>query len=508
MFNSFIKFNLIRINPFLLADGYKMCHYDQYPEGIEWYLESWTPRKSRIEGINHVVLYGTQAIIQEITEIFETGFFERPIEEVMAEYDWVIQRLFGKTNPHFAKNYNDQHIRDLHKLGYLPIKIKSLPEGTMVPIKVPMFTIESTVSGYHWLVGYMETLLSAMIWSGMTSATIANLYKRILLTAANQSSDPKKVAWQAGDFSMRGMSSPESAIRTGGGHLLSFNLTATVPTLPYLKKYYDIQEDETDYSPSSEHSVMESFGHKERQAFLHLLEKVYPSGVATIVSDTYDFWEVVTVLLQDIEDQILNRNGKLLIRPDSGDPVKIICGDPEASDESVKKGLIECLWDIFGGTINEKGFKELDPHIGAVYGDSITPERAQLIVDGLMTKGFASTNVGLGVGSYTYQYKTRDTFGFALKAIAEIQNSEFKKIFKDPKTDTGGFKKSQKGLVAVVFEDNDYHLIDDLDPETYKQYQDRDCLKLVYQDGVWLKDRTFAEIKQYLAEESVRVYGI
>ncbi len=508
MFNNAAKFKLISINPFLLADGYKMCHADQYPKGIEWYLETWTPRKSRVEKINHVVLFGLQAIIQEVTEIFQSDFFDRPIEELMDEYDWIIQMLFSETNPHFANNYSDQHIRDLHKLGYLPIKIKSLPEGTMTPIKVPMFTIECTVDGYHWLVGYMETLLSSMIWSPMTSATIANLYKRILLKAAEKSSDPAKVIWQAGDFSMRGMNGPEAAIRTSGGHLLNFNMTATVPAVFYLKKYYDIKKDEVGYSPSTEHSVMESYGRDEKKAFLQMLEKVYPSGTFTIVSDTYNFWGVIDNLLPEIKNQIMNRDGRMLIRPDSGDPVKIVCGDPDYDNETIRKGLIERLWEIFGGTINDKGFKELDPHIGAVYGDSITPERAQLIVDGLIAKGFASTNIGLGIGSYTYQYKTRDTFGFALKAIAETQNSQFKKIFKDPKTDTENFKKSQRGLVAVLFEDNDYRLVDDLDPDTYKQYQDKDCLEVIYEDGKWLEDKTLVEVKQRLTEESIRVYGI
>jgi len=203
----------------------------------------------------------------------------------------------------------------------------------------------------------------------------------------------------------------------------------------------------------------------------------------------------------------MSRNGKVVIRPDSGEPVDIICGDKNTERETVQKGIVERLYEIFGGTINEKGYKELDSHIGVVYGDSITPDRAKRICEGLMNKGFASTNTALGIGSYTYQYVTRDTFGFALKGTAEVVDGKFKAIQKRPATDTGNFKKSQKGMVAVIWEDDDYRLVDNLNPETAKELDDKNLLKDFFIDGKFIYTNTFEEIREKLTTESKRVYG-
>lgn len=203
----------------------------------------------------------------------------------------------------------------------------------------------------------------------------------------------------------------------------------------------------------------------------------------------------------------MNREGKVIIRPDSGEPVDIICGDKDSDRDTIRKGIVERLFELFGGTINSKGYKELDSHIGVVYGDSITPDRAKRICDKLVNKGFASTNIILGIGSYTYQYVTRDTFGFALKGTAEIVNGKFKAIQKRPATDTGNFKKSQKGIVAVVFSENDYRLIDNLTPETVKNLDKENLLKDFFVDGKFAYTHTFDKIKERLAKDSKRIYG-
>jgi len=396
----------------------------------------------------------------------------------------------------------------LYKLGYLPIRIKALPEGTFVPIQVPMFTIENTLPEFYWLPGFLEVILSDSIWQPITDATIADHYKRILSDyAAQTGGNLSLVNNQAGDFSMRGMGSPEAAYRCGGGHLLSFNVSSTISVREYLKTYYLADSQVSLYAPSTEHSVMCSYGRDELAAYKQLITKVYPSGNVTIVSDSYDFWGVVDNVLPSIKDLVLARHGKVSIRPDSGDPVKILCGDNDAKGESVRKGLVERLYEIFGGEINTKGYKQLDPHIGAVYGDAITVDRARQICERLKTKGFASTNVVLGIGSYTYQYNTRDTLGFALKCTAEVRNGQFKPIFKDPKTDTGNFKKSHKGLVAVVLEDGEYRCIDELDPQTIQKLADANQLREVYANGEFVNIQTFADIKQRVSLESDRVYG-
>lgn len=500
-------FRAMSKNPILWTDGYKLCHKDQYPAHTEWVYETWTPRMSRIAGISHVAFFGLQGALAEISNSFDEYFFAQPEEAVVAQYEEAIREVFAMTNSNFASTHQSQHIRDLHRLGYLPIKVKALKEGSLVPIGVPMFTIENTHPDFFWLPGYLETQLSAYIWSPMTAATIADQYKRLLTGFAEKTGDVDKVFTQAGDFSMRGMGSPETAYRTAGGHLLSFGVSATLSVREYLKTYYGATSDVMMYTPSTEHSVMCSYGEQEVEAFRHLITEVYPSGNISIVSDTYDLWYVVDHVLPQLKDLIMGREGKVVIRPDSGDPVKIICGDPEADHETVQKGIVERLFELFGGTVNAKGFKELDPHIGVVYGDSITVERATKICEGLMANGFASTNTILGIGSYTYQYVTRDTFGFALKGTAEIVAGQFKAIQKRPATDTGNFKKSQKGMVAVVIENNDFRLIDDLNPTTIEQLNDSNLLKECFVDGAFVSTASFKEIRNRLQTESIRVYG-
>ncbi|MDM1294118.1 nicotinate phosphoribosyltransferase [Sphingobacterium sp. N143] len=501
MFKSMSK------NPILWTDGYKLCHKDQYPAHTEWVYETWTPRMSRIEGISHVVFFGLQGALAEITDSFDRYFFAQEEADVVAAYEEAIASVFASTNADFANTHQSSHIRDLHRLGYLPIKVNALKEGSLVPIGVPMFTIENTHPDFFWLPGYLETQLSAYIWSPMTAATIADRYQRLLTGFADQTGDVKKVFTQAGDFSMRGMGAPEAAYRTAGGHLLSFGVSATLSVREYLKTYYKAESDVMMYTPSTEHSVMCSYGEQETDAFRHLITEVYPSGNISIVSDTYDLWNVVDHVLPQLKELIMEREGKVVIRPDSGDPVKIICGDADSDCTTVQKGIVERLFELFGGTTNDKGFKELDPHIGVVYGDSITVERANKICQGLMEKGFASTNVILGIGSYTYQYVTRDTFGFALKGTAEIVDGQFKAIQKRPATDTGNFKKSQKGMVAVIDEANDFRLIDDLNPQTVAELKDKNLLQECYLDGKFVYMSSFEEIRNRLKTETIRVYG-
>ncbi len=516
-----MMFQQLTMNPALLTDGYKFCHKDQYPEGVQWTYETWTPRKSRIDGVTHSVFFGLQGALATLYWEWQRNFFERPLKTVMEEIEESLSGTFSVTNPEMVKDYDYSHFEKLHKLGYLPLRFQALKEGSFVPIGVPMFTVENTLPEFFWLPGYVETPLSCTIWQPMTDATIADKYKRILthyakLTGCNQSG---RVFNQGGDFSMRGMGSPEAAYRATPGHLLSFAGSATIGARNYLMAYYGAKRDVLAYAPSTEHSVMESYGRDEKKAILRLVTEVYPSGTVTIVSDTYNLWNLVDNVLTDpeVKEAIMKRNGKVNIRPDSGDPVKIICGDPivwgrEDLDERLKdfkmtisKGLVQRLYEIFGGTKNEKGYIELDSHIGAVYGDSITPERAKQMCEGMMEKGFITTSVGLGIGSYTYQYMTRDTLGFALKATAEVANGEFKEIYKDPATDSDKFKKSQKGIVAVVFENNEYKLIDGLNRKTVEGVKGN-LLEDVFVDGDFVRTQTFDEIRQRVASESERVY--
>lgn len=483
------------MNPLLLTDGYKVDHRRQYPEGTTLVYSNWTPRKSRIENVDEVVFFGLQYFIKKyIIEDFESSFFRQPKEEVVKKYARRINNYLGENQ------VGSKHIEDLHDLGYIPMVFKALPEGASVPVRVPMFTMYNTKPEFFWLTNYFETLLSAVIWLPCNSATIARQYRKVLDRFAKETSSvPEFVNWQAHDFSMRGMGGVEAAVTSAAGHLLSFTGTDTIPAIDFFEEYYNANSDKELIGGSvaaTEHSVMcMGTTEGEFETFERLITKVYPKGIVSIVSDTWDLWKVLTDYLPRLKNNIVSREGKVVVRPDSGDPIHILCGNPYGKTEEERKGVIKLLWDVFGGTINDKGYKELVPQIGAIYGDSITIERATKICEKLKEKGFASTNVVLGIGSFTYQYNTRDTFGFAMKATYGEVNGEGRAIFKDPITDDGT-KKSAKGLMKIELENGTYKLIDQVSWDEEKKGE----LKEVFRDGKLLIDYSLAGIRKTINE--------
>lgn len=513
------------INPLHMCDCYKLGHRDQYPEGTELVYSNLTPRSTAHANLgdsydDKIMFFGLQAFIKTfLIDAWNEGFFNLPKELVVATYRKRVEGILGPD----ALEYS--HIEALHDLGYLPIEIRALPEGTRVPTKVPVLTIHNTVPEFYWVTNYLETLLSAELWKTCTSATIAFEYKKILTKAAIRTGAPVDfVPLQAHDFSFRGMSGVDDARKSGAGHLTSFMGTDTIPAIDYI---YDLYAPSEDYQvpiglsvPATEHAIMSMAGKEDEiETFRRLITKTYPTGIVSIVSDTWDFWKVITEYLPTLKDEIMNRQpnaiglNKVVIRPDSGDPVDIICGTTsqwfrDTYDELVEwtpeqKGAIECLWETFGGTITDKGYKLLDEHIGLIYGDSITLDRAQEIVDKLEVKGFASTNVVFGVGSYTYQYVTRDTFGFAMKATAGKVNGEYREIFKDPKTDTGS-KKSAKGFIRVIRDsDGELILLDQQNPTVtlMDAHGGSSLLVPVFIDGHLNKDVGFDEVRATVDNE-------
>ncbi len=486
------------MNPILLTDGYKLDHRRQYPQGTTMVYSNWTPRRSRIEGVEEVVFFGLQYFLKKyVLEDFERHFFQQPKERVLAQYQRRVNCYLGENS------VGIQHIADLHDLGYIPMVFKAIPEGCSVPLRVPMFTMYNTLPEFFWLTNYFETLLSAVVWLPCNSATIARQYRLLLdRYAAETSTQPDFVDWQAHDFSMRGMGGMEGALLSGAAHLLSFTGTDTIPAIDLLEQYYgaDAERELIGGSvPATEHSVMcMGTATGEQETFRRLISEVYSTGIVSIVSDTWDLWKVLTEFLPALREDIAGRNGKVVIRPDSGDPVLILCGNPDGATEPERKGVVELLWDTFGGQINSKGYKELASCIGTIYGDSITLERAEQICERLKIKGFASTNVVLGIGSFTYQYNTRDTFGFAMKATYGEVNGEGRAIFKDPVTDDGT-KKSAKGLMQLRKENGRYHLLDEVSREEEKEGE----LKEVFRDGKLLTEFSLAEIRKNIRHQGV-----
>lgn len=480
----------MKIKPILLTDFYKVGHPPQYPKDTTVVYSNSTARKSRFANIDHMVFFGLQYFIKEyLIKYFNENFFEGSIDEILLDYKRRITHALGGDLPSY------DHIKKLHALGYLPIEIKALPEGASVPMRVPMLTIVNTLPEFYWVTNFLETIMSATLWQACTSATLAKEYRKILNRYAFETGMPREfVQWQGHDFSFRGMSSLESAVLSGMGHLLSFTGTDTIPAIDALEEYYhaDVTQELVGGSvPATEHSVMCS-GEKdsEIETFKRLITEVYPSGIVSIVSDTWDLWKVCTEYLSELKDIILARNGKVVIRPDSGIPELIICGNPDGATEAERKGVVELLWDVFGGTITDNGYKLLDSHIGTIYGDSITLERAEEICKRLKQKGFAS-QVVFGIGSYTYQYNTRDTFGIAMKATYVEVAGVGRNIFKCPVTDDGT-KKSATGLLKVdVNAAGEYILIDTVSKEDERTGE----LKTVFKDGKLIKEYSLAEIR-------------
>jgi nicotinamide phosphoribosyltransferase len=490
----------MNIFPLHATDFYKTGHYAQYPDKTEFVYSNFTCRSDKYltratRTTDHkVVMFGLQYVIKSLLiDIWDKNFFAQDEDEVVNRYE---RRMVGALGPGVV---NTDHIRALHKLGYLPIRIKALPEGALVNIRVPLFTIENTVSGFGWLTNYLETSISAELWQIVTSATTAYEYRKLFDYYANLTGGDKTfVPWQGHDFSARGMVGITGAAASGAGHLLSFTGTDTVAALDFLEEYYHGNGTFLGGSvPATEHSVM-CMGGKDDEigTFERLITEVYPKGIVSIVSDTWDFWDVITKFTHQLHTEIMARDGKVVFRPDSGDPVKIILGDPEAPcDSPAFKGAVQCLWNEFGGTLTDRGYKQLNSHVGLIYGDSISLERAEAILEGLRKKGFASTNIVLGIGSYTYQHVTRDSLGTAIKATWGQVNGESRNLFKQPKTDDG-MKNSACGLLRVEREHGNYVLYDKQTPEQ----KEKGHLTTVFEDGRLLVDQGVADIRKRLLE--------
>ena len=558
-------------NMMLLCDFYKIAHKNMYPKGITKLYSTWTPRSNKYFPSfdnEFVIWFGLQGFIKEyLIKQFNEYFFNRPIDEIIEEYTYYIHNTFDETA-------HTEHIKALHELGYLPIRIRALPEGTKVPYRVPCCTVENTHHEFAWLTNYLETLFSCNLWLPSTTATIAYEYRRILEKYIQKTSDNS--IWKhvgCGDFSFRGMASLEAAIISGAAFLTSFDKTSTIPSIKYLCENYnaDVSKEMVgSWSASVEHSCTTSnfaVDGNEEMFFIKMCKELYPNKPFSFVADSYDYWNFINNILRRNKKTVLEHNGRINIRPDSGDPEKIICGAADSwecfdSKESFENnyindqykiehyrsyvndeythgfkfsipiyieidkikyvvnwsyifnknvfeyriatieeiGSLNVLWNIFGGTINSKGYKVLDPHIGIVYGDAITIERCESICEHMEIMGYAVENVVFGAGSYSFQYNTRDTQGWAYKATyAEIDDKPIL-IYKDPKT-SDGTKKSQKGKV-IVYQDVDGNIkyIDGFKKgdAVVASSNGLDLLQTVFVNGQLIKEQSLNEIRNLI----------
>lgn len=512
-----------------LCDFYKTTHSNQYNKNVKYIYSNFVPRMSRIQGINEVVFFGLQAFcFDKLLHEVQCNFFELSREEFRNQlqiYKKHIQNSLGET----AKYVDFQKYEDLYNLGYLPVIIRGFKEGSVVTIKTPLFEIYNTDPKFAWVTNFLESYISAELWYPITVATFAFEYRKIVHDAYCNTVDfpiPEDYNGPSlsedlnylsrtnsgmSEFGTRGASSMDSAIKASIAFLTSFNKSANVAAGPFIQDYYDADPKSALGMVSTEHSVMCSnfaIDGDEETFFNKLITEIYPTGNISVVIDSYDDWNFIRNILPKFKEKIIQRDGCVGIRFDSGNVVDQICNG------------VQALWDIFGGIINTKTYKVLDPHIKLIYGDSITINRAKTIYKKLEEMGFAASNVSLGAGSFSmlcyedengtlYPF-TRDTFGIAIKAThcVTVDENGLRKeipIFKDPKSDNENFKRSYKGRVAVVYQESvrgneKYQIVHSgLDSEIPIEIEERNELAhIYYKDGSAFKVNKWSEINDRL----------
>lgn len=479
----------------LMSDTYKHTHPRMYPKNLNKLVSYLTVRKNMSESFDKMVFTGLQPFIMDyLIEGFNEQFFNKPLSYVEEQYKEYLDVQIGIENTEWSA------IKALHELGYLPIEIRALPEGSVVNMGIPVVEMTNTHPDFAWIVQWVECILQAELWAPCAYATVGKAYHDLASKYYAETADDANPFMAMSDFGMRGMSCMEDSIRTSAAWLLSFDKTSTIPALPFIDKYYKAECAKNGIGRggvSTEHSVMGAnyaLDGDEITFVKRLLTELYPNTSFSMVSDTYDYWNMVENIIPACKKEIMAHNGKLLIRPDSGDMVEITIR------------TINSLWNTFGGTVNSKGYKVLDPHIGLIYGDGCTLNRVHEIYEKLKELGFAATNVVFGVGAFCFHALfddnnkmtviTRDTFGIAMKATFGQFGDKKLFIYKDPKTDKGNLKKSHKGCCQVVqWSNKNFTCLD----EHTEWVDDSDtCLTTVFKDGVMTREQSLKEVREVL----------
>lgn len=410
-------------NIILLTDSYKLTHAPQYPQGttkVYSYLES------RGGAFDNTVFFGLQYYLEKYLK-------GRVLEQ------WMIDEASEFCHAHFGNDeiFNRvgwQRLLDKHG-GILPVSIKAVSEGTVVPVKNVLATVENTDDEFPWLTNVLETLL-LKVWYPITVATLSRECKKVINEALKKSADNcGGLPFKLHDFGYRGVSSEESAALGAAAHLVNFMGTDTIAGLLLLREFYD--EPMAGFSiPASEHSTMTSWTREgEVDAYRNMLKR-YPKGLVACVSDSYDIYKACSDLWgTELKNDVLARDGTLVIRPDSGEPSVVL------------PRILNILWEKFGGTVNTKGYRVLDSHVRVIWGDGINIQSIPEILECVMKEGYSTDNLAMGMGGALLQQINRDTQKFAFKCSLAVVNGKEVEVYKDPVDDHG--KVSKKGRLAL-----------------------------------------------------------
>ncbi len=453
-------------NFILQTDSYKVTHSKAYPKGLQ---KIYSYLEARGGEHNEIVFFGLQYYIKEF--LVGQVITQQDIDEAEVFYS----QHFGRTDAFNREGW--EYILNVHG-GRLPLEIKAVPEGTRVGLKNVLMTLVNTDDKCFWLTNYVETLLMK-VWYTISMSTRSFYIRQDIKEFLDLSGTPEAIDFKCHDFGYRGTTSEEHAALGAASHLLSFMGTDTLAGITLLQEYYSSAM--CGFSiPATEHSIMCSFGREnEIQACENLLTS-YPDGLIACVSDTYDIFNACANIWGGVlKDKVLARNGCLVIRPDSGDPCVVV------------KMCLEVLWGKFGGIVNDKGYKVLDPHVRIIQGDGMNPETISALYKHITNHGWSADNLTVGSGGgLLVKGLDRDTYKFAIKASAAMINGEWIGLQKDPITDQG--KKSKIGHLKLVKDNDQYKTVSSYDAG-YTELQDE--LVTVFKNGELLVDQTLEEIK-------------
>lgn len=454
-------------NLLLNTDSYKTSHWLQYPPQTE-YLSSYIEPRGGI--FEETVFFGLQAFLKE--------YLTTPITQ--QDIDEADIMLAAHGVPFYKAGW--QYILDQYQ-GYLPVAIEAVPEGTVVPNKNAVVQIVNTDPQCYWLVSYLETALLRAVWYPSTVASLSYACKKIIRSGMQKSAESLAgLPFKLHDFGSRGASSLETAALGGLAHLVNFSGTDTLSALVAASRWYGMQSTELMPAfsiPAAEHSTITSWGREgEVDAYRNMLNQFGGAGkVVAVVSDSYDLWNAIDQLWGDVlKQQVETTGGVLVIRPDSGDPVKV-----------VRESLIR-LANRFGYRINSKGYKVLPDYVRLIQGDGINPVSLQNILDAIMDAGFSADNIAFGMGGGLLQQVDRDTLGWAMKASAAQVAGEWRDVYKDPITSKA--KRSKRGRLALVKTSRGIETIraDALNGQ-------QNLLQPVYHNGKLLREDSLTEIR-------------
>jgi nicotinamide phosphoribosyltransferase len=458
-------------NIILATDSYKLTHAAMYPEGTKGVYSYLEARKGARDP--YTVFFGLQAILEDLEGVVVTA-------EKIAEAKAIADVHLG---PGLFNEAGWTRVLEVHG-GRLPLRIRAVLEGTVVPVGNVLMTVENTDPELPWLTNALESLL-LHVWYPTTVATSSRIVKEMLAAKLKQAGEPLDgLGFMLHDFGYRGVSSHESAAIGGAAHLVSFNGTDTLAALQFAQKVYHAELSTLGFSvPATEHSIMTSLGQIGERPLVRDLLKKYPTGILSLVGDSYDIHRFTSMLGVDFKDEIMARDGKVVVRPDSGDPVLQV------------PVILEQLWDAFGGEHTDRSYRRLDPHVGVLWGDGLDgPEEIERIVDAVMEANFSPANLVFGMGGGLLQKINRDTERFAFKCSAQKRSGVWIPIQKDPLDKS---KASKPGRLALV--KSPVHGELGTIPEGTERADTPDLLETVFENGRPFRRQSFDDVRERAA---------